>query len=225
MQETRLACCLPIATVPRPIPARPTDEVFPTQPMNSIAAALAPILLLLPALGTTLPGRAPDDAVLREGPQSKVPLPAVADRQLPAALRILEEMVDQEPARQVRIEQRVIIRISPGAAGAREQSMAALPRRQLREQFQEERYKDCVPISTIVGVEPGPNNRLMLFMSDRRVLTAELDRSCNARDFYSGFYIERNEDGRLCSGRDDLQSRAGASCGVAHLYRLVAVRN
>lgn len=192
--------------------------------MNPVAA-LAPILLLLPALGAALPGGVDDAAVLREAPQSKVPAPAVSDGQLPAALRLLEDMVEQQPARQVRIEQRVIIRISPGAAGAREQSMAALPRRPLRQQFQEEKFKDCVPISTIVGVEPGPNNRLMLFMSDRRVLTAELDRSCNARDFYSGFYIERNEDGRLCSGRDDLQSRAGASCGVTHLYRLVAVRD
>ncbi|MGC1271174.1 MAG: hypothetical protein WA842_11335 [Croceibacterium sp.] len=193
--------------------------------MNSIAAALAPILLLLPALGPAIHGRAGDDVVGRQGPQSKVPMPSVSDQPMPDALRVLEEMADREPARQVRIEQRVIIRISPGASGAREQSMAALPRRPLRQQFQEEKFKDCVPISTIVGVEPGPNNRLMLFMSDRRVLSAELDRSCNARDFYSGFYIERNEDGRLCSGRDNLQSRAGASCGVAHLYRLVAVRD
>ena len=193
--------------------------------MNPIAAALSPILLLLPALGPVLGGAAADREPVRQGPQSKVPLPQVSDGRLPGALQSLEEMIDPEPARQVRIEQRVIIRISPGAAGTREQSMAALPRRQLREQFQEERYKDCVPISTIVGVEPGPNNRLVLFMSDRRVLTAELERTCNARDFYSGFYIERNEDGRLCSGRDDLQSRAGSSCGVAHLYRLVAVRD
>ena len=193
--------------------------------MNPIAAALSPILLLLPALGPVLGGAAADREPVRQGPQSKVPLPQVSDGRLPGALQSLEEMIDPEPVRQVRIEQRVIIRISPGAAGTREQSMAALPRRQLREQFQEERYKDCVPISTIVGVEPGPNNRLVLFMSDRRVLTAELERTCNARDFYSGFYIERNEDGRLCSGRDDLQSRAGSSCGVAHLYRLVAVRD
>jgi len=166
-------------------------------PMNVLAVALAPLALILPPVASVLP----------DVGQARVP--AVAGN----------------PARQVRIEQRVIIRISPGAAGTREQSMAALPRKPLRQQFQEQRYKDCIPISTIVGVEPGPNNRLMLFMSDRRILTAELEKSCNARDFYSGFYIERSEDGRLCSGRDELQSRAGASCGVEHLNRLTAVRD
>jgi len=193
--------------------------------MNVLAVALAPIALLLPSLAVVLPGTAVRPVSEAEATSDKPPRPDVSDAALPEALRLLDTFLAGQPARQVRIEQRVIIRISPGAAGTREQSMAALPRKPLREQYQEKRYKDCIPISTIVGVQPGPNNRLMLFMSDHRVLTAELEKSCNARDFYSGFYIERSEDGRLCSGRDDLQSRAGASCGVSHLNQLTAVRH
>jgi hypothetical protein len=165
--------------------------------MTSFTAVFAPLAVLLPVIGAAVPGER-----VRDGDHGR----------------------DDAP-HQVRIEQRVIIRISPGTPVGREQSMAMVPRQPISQPFKEERTKDCVPISTIVGVEPGQNNRLVLFMSDRRILTAELDRSCSARDFYSGFYIERNEDGRLCSGRDKLQSRAGASCGVAHLNRLVAKRD
>ena len=75
-------------------------------------------------------------------------------------------------------------------------------------------------------MEPAPEqNRILLFMRDRRVLSAALERACSARDYYSGFYVERNEDGQLCARRDTLQSRAGASCKVAQLNRLVAVRD
>ena len=62
-------------------------------------------------------------------------------------------------------------------------------------------------------------------MRDRRILSVALERACNARNFYSGFYVERNEDGQLCARRDVLQSRAGASCRVTQLNRLVAVHD
>lgn len=192
--------------------------------MNSLATfLLAPLALMLPQVFT---GEGPADVPeLREAPQSRPPMSGVDGGEMADALGIVAPDRLDDPAWQVRIEQRVIIRISPGTPAAREQMMATLPRRAIRETYQEERFKGCIPISTIVGVQPGPNNRLLLFMSDRRVLTAQLDRSCLARDFYAGFYIERNEDGRLCGGRDHLQSRAGASCEVTQLNRLVAVRD
>ena len=37
-------------------------------------------------------------------------------------------------------------------------------------------------------------------------------------------WLERSTDGLLCSGRDTLQSRTGASCGVRRLSHLVAVK-
>ena len=52
-----------------------------------------------------------------------------------------------------------------------------------------------------------------------------LERACNVRDYYSGFYIARHEDGQLCARRDLLQSRSGASCKAAQLSRLVVVRD
>jgi hypothetical protein len=131
---------------------------------------------------------------------------------------------EEEVARQVRIEERVIIRIGPSSSTTNQRVLA------LREQvegraFREQKLDGCIPVSAISAVQPAERNRLLLFMRDRRVLTAALERTCNSEDFYSGFYVERQEDGQLCSGRDRLQSRSGANCRVAQFNRLVAVRD
>lgn len=130
---------------------------------------------------------------------------------------------EAEVAQQVRIEERVIIRIGPSSP----MSQRVLSLRQSSEGrvFQEQKLDGCVPVAAISAVQPAERNRLLLFMRDRRILTAALERTCNSEDFYSGFYVERQPDGQLCSGRDRLQSRSGANCRVAQFNRLVAVRD
>jgi len=146
-------------------------------------------------------------------------LPLVADER-PGALP------EDDVAQQVRIEERVIIRIAPSAPATRERLRELMPRRPARQtSFQEEKLDGCIPVAAIAAVQPAEQNRLLLFMRDRRVLSAALERACSAEDFYSGFYVERRDDGQLCSRRDKLQSRAGASCRVTQLNRLVAVRD
>lgn len=131
-----------------------------------------------------------------------------------------------EVARQVRIEERVIIRIGPSSARINEQMLSGLPReRGGGTLFREQKLDGCVPVAAIAAVQPAERNRLLLFMRDRKILSAALERACNAQDFYSGFYVERQPDGQLCSGRDRLQSRSGANCRVAQFHRLVAVRD
>ncbi len=122
---------------------------------------------------------------------------------------------------QVRIEQRVIVRIAP---------MAEQVRRQIREQQQsdealvlaERPLADCVPLNSITGVGSANDNRLVFLMRDRRLVSARLGRTCSARDFYSGFYVDRHADGQLCVKRDELHARSGATCAVEALYRVVA---
>jgi hypothetical protein len=62
-------------------------------------------------------------------------------------------------------------------------------------------------------------------MRDRRVVSASLERSCSARDYYSGFYVERNSDGQICVRRDSLLSRSGANCKLTRLRQLVDTGN
>jgi hypothetical protein len=79
----------------------------------------------------------------------------------------------------------------------------------------------CVSVSNISGVQPDNGGRLILFLRDRRMVSAVLERACRARDFYSGFYIERTTDGQLCVDRDTLLSRSGANCKLTRIRQLV----
>lgn len=136
-----------------------------------------------------------------------------------------EAVPEEDVAQQVRIEERVIIRIAPSAPASRDRLMS-LQQQAARTSYHEEKLDGCIPVSAIAGVQPAPaQNRLLLFMRDRRVLSAALEKACRPEDFYSGFYVERSRDGQLCSKREKLQSRAGASCRVSQLNRLVAGRD
>ena len=194
--------------------------------MNPFVAFLSPLALLLPAIAGQLPAARDDLAVHEAGGSGDAP--KGLDTLQSGPFDVFRQVREPPPLGQVRIEQRMVIRISPGTAQAREQMMADL-RSEGRTvtRYEQERLRGgCVAISGIAAVQPwAEQNRLLLFMRDRRVLSASLERACNARDYYSGFYVERNEDGQLCARRDLLQSRAGASCKVAQLHRLVAVRD
>ncbi len=185
--------------------------------MNSLAAFLIPLVLALPMLPH---GAVPADESARAAPEDAKPAQGFAEAPAPP-LRLLEEGRRPPVEHQVRIEQRVIIRNAPSSPQRMEQSLAQLNRRSDR--FEEVRLDECVPINMIAAVAP-QENRLLLFMRDRRILSAVLERACNPEDFYAGFYIER-QDGNLCERRDRLQSRAGASCRVTRLNRLVAARD
>lgn len=149
----------------------------------------------------------------------------VGAQRMPPSFSPLQQSIQPEPWGQVRIEQRVVIRIAPSPPATRQRMLSRLPRRQMEARFEEVEVDRCVPVGSIAGVAPVQENRLLLFMRDRRVLSAALERACDAQAFYSGFYVERSEDGLLCVGRDMLQSRAGTSCGVEQFSRLVAVRD
>jgi len=190
--------------------------------MNSLSALLLPVALLASA--------APDRAGGGDEAAHHSTSPAAApklgfERQVPAPLRKLRDSIEPQVQAQVRIEQRVIIRISPSPPAAREAMLSRLPRRDMPTRYKEQKLDGCVAIEGIAGVAPMQENRLLLFMRDHRVLSAALDRACDAEAFYSGFYVERSADGMLCSRRDKLQSRAGASCELTQINRLVAIRD
>ena len=142
-----------------------------------------------------------------------------------APFNTLEQARQPQWQNQVRIEQRVVIRIGPAAQPARSQMLADLPRRTLRTRYAEENHGDCLDVTDLAGVYPTNDNRLLFFTRQDQILAARLENGCAASAFYAGFFVERSEDGRLCVARDRLQSRAGASCQVDDFTRLVAVAN
>lgn len=150
---------------------------------------------------------------------SEPPAPKV-EAQVSAA-NPLEAFYRLRTANQHRIERRLTIRITPLRQSNRNNLLAQLPRRGVAQAFEEREMEGCVPVSGIAGVQTSTGNRLLLFLRDQRIVSLNLERGCEARDFYSGFYVERSEDGRLCVKRDQLQSRSGAKCEVERMRRLV----
>ncbi len=195
--------------------------------MNPVAALLAPLFLLLPAaVAVDLHGDGkPRSFEVRDLPKSELtgpmsPFPAWFAQAEATILQGTAEGLRDDNAQQVRIEQRMTIRISPRSAAPAPNQFVAIPDEEAP-RFQERKMGKCVSVAGIAGVGMGDDNRLILFMRDHRVVTAGLERACHARDFYSGFYVERSADGMICTDRDKLQSRAGMNCAVTRLRQLV----
>lgn len=193
--------------------------------MASLNAIAAPLALILPVLGqgTVVPMAASGAALEASAAPHHVSEAAPQCDAEPAATAPVETVPAERVSHQVRIEQRVTIRISPQRSPRGNRLFASLPQQPLNTRYEERKMNKCIPVAQIAGVQTGSGNQLLLFLNDRRIVRANLEKACRARDFYSGFYVERNKDGKICIGRDKLQSRTGAVCEVARMRELVAV--
>ena len=198
--------------------------------MNTVAALLAPLALLFPASLADAPrlpfmagneaarltpeGRVDSTGSLSLGPESAVPLQTLSDAVHPA------------DSAQVRIERSITIRITARPARSEQELLASLPQgARPSAHIEERKIGSCLSAQGIVGVQTADDNKLLLFMRDRRIISVALEKACNSRDFYSGFYIERHDDGQLCAKRDKIHSRSGAKCEFKQVRQLVAVRD
>lgn len=180
--------------------------------MLFMAAFLAPMLGLAP-IGAS---EAPPTPVASA---SETPI-ASSERPAPGWLVSQAWRAEQE-ARQVRIRQEIMVRVSPRRPNTRE--MIADWRTVLPRRYEQRKIGNCISARSIVAVQTISPRDLVLYLSDSRIIRAQLPKSCNARDYYLGFYIEPNEDGELCVGRDTLRSRNGATCRIGAIRQLVPV--
>lgn len=122
---------------------------------------------------------------------------------------------------QLSIQQRVIIRVpmvKKGRAPARVAPDA-------RNAWEEKKGPRCVALRSIRGAAIVVENGVDLILADNHRYRARLERGCDSTGFYSGFYVEPDEDGSLCSGRDELQARSGISCAIDSFRRLIPVED
>ncbi len=134
-----------------------------------------------------------------------------------AATTILQEWIDYSDDQlqlgwQVRVEQRVIIRIPsrpPASVPASNKNGSSKPIT-----YKEEKIGKCLMMDRLVASRPGPKNSLELATRDGVFIRAYLDDSCFAREFYAGAYMERPADGKLCVKRDLVHARTGAKCEI-----------
>ncbi len=120
---------------------------------------------------------------------------------------------------QLSIQQRVIIRVpmvKKGRAPARIAPNA-------RAAWEEKKGPRCVALRSIRGASIVVDNGVDLILADDHRYRARLERGCDSTGFYSGFYVEPDADGSLCSGRDELQARSGLSCAIDSFRRLIPV--
>lgn len=178
--------------------------------MNPVLNLLAPFVLLMP-----MPFAAPVDGGVNQA--------ALA---VPRGPMSVPEDLRMPDAGQVRIEQSITIRIGPrpapmpmmpAAFAPQFEGSGAMPR------FVEKKMGNCLAVSGILGVQPGPGNRLILMLRDSRMVAASLPKNCQSRDFYSGFLVSKNSDGMICTGRDQLLARNGANCQVSGFRQLIAM--
>ncbi len=118
---------------------------------------------------------------------------------------------------QLSIQQRVIIRV-PMTRKSRAPARIAPD---AREQWQEKKGPRCVALRAIRGASIVVKNGVDLILADNHRYRARLEKGCDSIGFYSGFYVEPDEDGSLCSGRDELQARSGLSCAIDGFRRLI----
>ncbi len=121
---------------------------------------------------------------------------------------------------QVRIEKRVIIRV-PRRRSAVSSALADITRRSEPTKYVQKKVGKCLPMSNILGVQRFGDRYLDLVTKDRKQIRARLEKKCQARSFYSGFYMEKSSDGKICAGRDILHSRTGSKCEIDRFRQLV----
>jgi hypothetical protein len=182
---------------------------------------LAPLLVLLPA------APAVEQAPLSERDDAVSIRLVVASEKVshPAGSPVLPMQRSLDDARidlpgQVSIEQRVTVRVAP-----RPMSLAPAmfeadgdvsgPR------YIERKFGKCIPVGGITGVQAVSKRKLLLIMRDSRMFTAELEKGCQARDFYSGFLVAKSSDGMICKERDELRARSGATCQVSGFRQII----
>ena len=180
--------------------------------MSAMSAFFASLLAAWPAPASA------------DGAAKAAPPPAVEARADPRGVwQQLAEGFLPGDAAQVRIEQHIIWRITPIPGPAREAMTALAPTAPSAPRLTERKMGDCVPMNWIAGGQPQGNSRLLLFLRDRRLVAANLEKACSARDFYSGFYVDKpNADGKLCADRDRILARSGARCQISSFRLLVA---
>lgn len=122
---------------------------------------------------------------------------------------------------QLSIQRRVIIRVPMVRKGRAPVRISP----EARDAWQERKGPRCIALRSIRSAGVVVDNGVDLTLVDGHRYRARLEKRCDSTGFYSGFYVEPDADGSLCSGRDQLQARSGLNCGIDSFRRLVPVED
>lgn len=86
--------------------------------------------------------------------------------------------------------------------------------------WEEHKGPRCFPASIIQRALLSGEGQVDFVLAGHGRMRAELDEDCPALDFYSGLYLQLQDD-KLCAGRDVIRSRMGGSCTIDRFKLLV----
>ena len=113
---------------------------------------------------------------------------------------------------QVIIQRSTIIRVPPATPLA----LPILPM-----QWKEKSAPNCVKLSNLAaGMVSSPTTIDLIVRGGTRY-RIKLEKSCQAIDFYQGFYVKPTADGQICKSRDSIHSRSGGKCEIDKFKTLV----
>jgi hypothetical protein len=77
----------------------------------------------------------------------------------------------------------------------------------------------CLDTDRLAGAMLSGPSSIDFVLRDRRRFRAELDNECPALDFYTGFYLQPDDD-RVCAKRDEVRRRDGGGCRIERFRSL-----
>jgi len=133
---------------------------------------------------------------------------------LPAltGLAAVQAAGDFAQVQRVTIEQQVIIRVP-----------VRPPTLQPTFDWVERNGPKCIHQRFIAGAMITGANQVDFVMRNNHRFRARLEANCPGLNFYSGFYLNPQDD-KICAGRDEIYSRIGGSCPIAEFHALEPVR-
>lgn len=143
------------------------------------------------------------------------------------ALNISGTLQPQNQWLQVRVQQRVIVRVPNLRRSSRQPLGLAARISQLPEKsnrLKEKKIGKCLWVNKLSAARPGSGKKqnLEFVTKSGGLIRAYLGDGCLAREFYAGAYMEKAKDGKLCIDRDIVRARTGAKCEISKFRELVA---
>jgi hypothetical protein len=80
----------------------------------------------------------------------------------------------------------------------------------------------CIKMADIQGSAVIVANSVDIALRGGDRVRMRFERSCPGLDYYSGFYVVPNKDGKICVSRDVVRDRAGGECSIDRFRKLVA---
>ena len=116
---------------------------------------------------------------------------------------------------QIRIERNSIVRVPPAAPP----SQLPAPIR-----WKEKGAPNCIKWSSMAAAMVSSPTTIDLIVRGGTRYRVKLEKSCQAIDFYSGFYVKATKDGQVCEDRDSIHSRSGGECAIGKFKTLVPAK-